>query len=465
MRYTDHKTVEDLKVTYIGGGSRGWAWELMADFADAGDISGKVCLYDIDYDRAAKNVIIGNKFNELPDCKSRWEYSAARTLEEALTGTDFVIISILPGTYDEMAVDVHAPEKYDIWQSVGDTTGPGGILRALRTIPQMEVIAAAVRDYCPNAWVINYTNPMALCVKALYDTFPEIKAFGCCHEVFGSKKKLAEAWEDIDGVTGITREDVKINVVGVNHFTWITEATCRGTDLIPVWRKFCEKYIADGYKGEADINWFNASFASSQKVKMDLFLRYGYVAAAGDRHLAEFCPKNWYLSSPESANSWGFGLTSVDWRKKWLQERREERSLKLLSGEEPVKIQLSGEEGVLQMRALLGLTELITNVNLPNRGQIPNLPLGVVVETNAIFRDGSLSPVFSGPIPQEIEGLIRPHVCEQLTVAEAARTRNLDLAFQAFANDPLVDLSVEDARKLFDEMVEGTREYLQDYFC
>ena len=464
MRYTDHKTVEDLKVTYIGGGSRGWAWELMADFADAGDMSGQICLYDIDYERAAKNVIIGNRFNELPDCKSKWEYSAAKTLEEALTGTDFVIISILPGTYDEMAVDVHAPEKYDIWQSVGDTAGPGGILRALRTIPQMEVIANAVRDYCPNAWVINYTNPMALCVKALYDTFPEIKAFGCCHEVFGSKKKLAEAMEEIMGVEGLTREDVKINVVGVNHFTWITKATCRGVDLLPVWKQFCEKYIETGYKGENDINWFNASFASSQRVKMDLALRYGYMAAAGDRHLAEFCPKSWYLRSEACANQWGFGLTSVDWRRKWLQERREARSLKLLSGEEPVKIELSGEEGIPMMRALLGLSEMITNVNLPNVGQISNVPLGVVVETNATFRDGQLTPVFSGAIPQEIEGLVRPHIYEQMAIAEAAKERDLDKAFRAFANDPLVDLPVEEARKLFDEMVEGTKAYLQDYF-
>ena len=196
MYYTDHNTVEDLKIAYVGGGSQGWAWGLMADLANAGDLSGNVALYDINREAAQINAIIGNRYKEHPDCKSRWDYTAAETLEEALTGADFVIISILPGSFDEMESDVHAPEKYGIYQSVGDTTGPGGILRALRTIPQLEVIADGIRRCCPKAWVINYTNPMAQCVKALYDTFPEIRAFGCCHEVFGAQALLCQSIED-----------------------------------------------------------------------------------------------------------------------------------------------------------------------------------------------------------------------------------------------------------------------------
>ncbi len=463
MRYTDHNTVEDLKIAYIGGGSKGWAWGLMSDLANAGDLSGRVALYDIDKPAAQRNAIIGNRYNALPDCKSHWDYTAVDTLEEALTGADFVVISILPGTFDEMESDVHTPEKYDIWQSVGDTTGPGGILRGLRTIPQMEVIAAGIRDCCPKAWVINYTNPMALCVKALYDTFPEIRAFGCCHEVFGCKKLLANALKEMRGIEGLSRDDIKINVVGVNHFTWITSATWQNQDLFPVYREFCERYADTGYNGVEEINWMNSSFASNRRVKFDLFLRFGYMAAAGDRHLVEFCPKDWYLQNEPYAHTWGFGLTTVDWRKD-RQRQQIERGERLANGEEDVTIRLTGEEGVMQMRALLGLSEMVTNVNLPNMGQIPNLPLGTVVETNAVFRDGMLSPVFSGPLPNEIDALIRRIADSQLLVAEAAKTRDLDKAFMAFANDPLVDLSTADARKLFDEMVENTKQYLQEYF-
>ena len=188
-----------MKITYIGGGSRGWAWTLMQDLARS-SISGEVCLYDIDYQAALDNEIIGNKIaNDHPNA-AQWTYKACPNIGEALTGADFVVISILPGTFEEMRVDVHTPEKYGIYQSVGDTTGPGGIIRAMRAIPMFEEIAKQIKKYCPEAWVINYTNPMTLCVKTLYRVFPEIKAFGCCHEVFSTQKILIEAMEDICGI-------------------------------------------------------------------------------------------------------------------------------------------------------------------------------------------------------------------------------------------------------------------------
>ena len=186
----ENKKVSELKIAYIGGGSRGWAWGLMSDLVSAADISGKVALYDIDKKAALDNVVIGQMFNNAEGALSHWDYEATDTLEQALEGANFVVISILPGTFKEMESDVHTPEKYGIYQSVGDTAGPGGILRALRTVPMMQVIAKAVEKCCPNAWVINYTNPMTVSVKALYETFPGIKAFGCCHEVFGTQKLI-----------------------------------------------------------------------------------------------------------------------------------------------------------------------------------------------------------------------------------------------------------------------------------
>jgi len=193
-----------------------------------------------------------------------------------------------------------------------------------------------------------------------------------------------------------------------------------------------------------------------------LFNKYGYIAAAGDRHLAEFCEGKWYLASPERVNEMHFGLTSVAWRKQDLQKRLE-RSARLVSGEEAVQIKNTDEEGVMQMRALLGLCELVTNVNLPNRGQIPNLPIGAVVETNAVFRAGSLDPVFAGPIPTEIYPLVSRVCAEQELVSEGIAERNLDKIFAAFINDPLVTCSFEDAKKLFDEMCQNTKAYLTSY--
>lgn len=460
--YINKNVACDVKIAYIGGGSRGWAWGLMSDLVDNEDMSGSVSLYDIDYEASKANEIIGNKYNHVPGAKSHWDYKAYETIEEALDGADFVVISILPGTFDEMESDVHTPERYGIFQSVGDTTGPGGIVRTLRTFPMMEEIAEAIKKSCPNAWVINYTNPMATCVAALYSAFPEIKAFGCCHEVFGTQKLLKIALKEICDVEADDRSDIKVNVVGINHFTWITDAKYESIDLFPVYKKFCDKYSDAGYVELTDNNWMNNHFKSAERVKMDLFKKFGFIAAAGDRHLAEFCPGKWYMKNPEMVREWKFGLTSVQFRKENLVERLD-KSKKLLNGKEEVKIEKTGEEGVNQMRALLGLIELVTNVNIPNVGQIPNLPMGAIVETNAVFRADSLTPVMAGSIPSEIYPLISRLCGEQVNLTHAAKTRDIKSALNVFANDPLVTCSYDEAKELFYKMIENTKDYLQMY--
>lgn len=460
MKFTE-RGAEGVKIAYVGGGSRGWAWGLMSDLVSCEDMSGEVRLYDIDREAALANEKIGAYFNNAEGAKSHWSYKACLTLGAALEGADFVVISILPGTFDEMESDVHTPEKYGIYQSVGDTTGPGGIVRALRLLPMIEVIAKEIEAHCPNAWVINYTNPMTMTVRMLYKTFPKIKAFGCCHEVFATQKLLAQMIEDMCGISGVTREEVKVNVTGVNHFTWLTEAHYKNIDLMPIYAKFADKYHETGYLKGKDDNWMNNSFDCSQRVKFDLFRRYGAIAAAGDRHLAEFCEGSWYLSSPMQVREWGFGLTTVAYRKKDLLERLE-KSQRRLKGDDIV-ISNTGEEGVLQMRALLGLDTLVTNVNIPNIGQIPNLPLGAVVETNAVFSADSVRPVQTGELPMNIYPLISRIVSSQELVVEAVCNRDLDAAFVPFLNDPLVTIGPEDARRLFDEMVANTSKYLGMY--
>ena len=454
---------QNVKIAYIGGGSRGWAWTLMNDLARCPDMNGEVALYDINYQAALDNEAIGKLYSEHSEATAKWNYKACRTIGDALTGADFVVVSILPGTFDEMESDVHAPEKYGIYQSVGDTSGPGGIVRAMRTVPMFEEIGLAVKEYAPDAWVINYTNPMTLCVKTLYRVFPEIKAFGCCHEVFGTQKVLRSALEDTCGITAPSRGDIKVNVIGVNHFTWLTEARYQDLDLLPVYREFATRHAATGYLKGKDANWMNNSFACSHKVKFDLFLRYGAIAAAGDRHLAEFCPGKWYLADPETVRSWGFGLTTVAWRKQDLQARLE-KSRKLRAGETPIVLKDSGEEGVGQMRALLGLCPpLVTNVNIPNAGQIPNLPLGAVVETNAVFSGGSIMPVQAGNIPTNLMPLIGRICHEQEALSDAIASRDLRAVFDCFAADPLVTCTLAEAKQLFAEMVRATAAYLPDY--
>ena len=459
MKYIDNRA-EDVKIAYIGGGSRGWAWGLMSDLALAGDMSGKVHLYDIDFAAAKANEKIGNMYNNLPDTVSKWDYTAVETIGEALTGADFVIISILPGTFDEMESDVHAPEEYGIYQSVGDTTGPGGIVRAMRTLPMFEEIAENIKKYSPDAWVINYTNPMTLCVKTLYRVFPEIKAFGCCHEVFGTQDLLAKMASDLFGEE-VKRKDIKVNPIGVNHFTWLTSAKYRNIDLFPYYREFCENH-KNGCPEYVDPVWLKSFHGNAHKVKIDLFRRFGYIAAAGDRHLAEFCEGKWYLENNDRVEDMLFHLTPV-WSRKDEQKERFNKSERLLSGEEELKLKVTGEEGVKQMRAILGLGDFVTNVNLPNRGQIPNLPSGAVVETNASFTSGTVTPIVAGDIPKEIYPLISRICTMQEVVSDAIADRDVEKIFNVFSNDPLVTCSLDDARELFFKMLRNTKAYLKDY--
>ena len=451
--------VEDIKVAYIGGGSRGWAWGLMSDLAAEESLSGEVYLYDIDYAAAKDNETIGNRLVDRADVKGKWKYKASETLEEALKAANFVVISILPGTFDEMESDVHAPEKYGIYQSVGDSVGPGGLVRALRTIPMYVEIAEAIKAFCPEAWVINYTNPMTLCTRTLYEVFPQIKAFGCCHEVFGTQAVLVEALKDIKGIENAQREDIKVNVLGINHFTWIDKVSYKGMDLMPVYHQFVNKYYEDGYEGSEKGHWMNSSFNSAQRVKFDLFRRFGVIAAAGDRHLAEAVPGKWYLKNPDTVKAWKFGLTKVSWRKEDLKNRLE-RSVRLKNGQEEFQIRQTGEEGVKQIKAILGLGDLITNVNIPNIGQMQDVPYGAVVETNALFRRDSVTPIMAGKLPDAVQSLVIRQVENQETILKAALTKDKKLAFAAFVNDPLVTISFDEAEKLFQEMLQNTKKYL-----
>lgn len=458
MKYcNDH--VEDIQIAYIGGGSRGWAWTFMTDLAMEKAISGTIRLYDIDREAAKANEIIGNRLKIREDVQGKWDYCVKDSLKDALTGVDFVVISILPKTFDEMEIDVHMPERLGIYQSVGDTAGPGGMMRALRTLPMFVEFAEAIREYCPDAWVINYTNPMSLCVKTLYEVFPGIKAFGCCHEVFGTQKVLAGIAEKELGIEKIQRQDIHVNVLGINHFTWFDYASYKGIDLFPVYRHYIENHFEEGFE-ENDNNWMNSTFSCAHRVKMDLFRRYGLIAAAGDRHLAEFMPGGEYLKDPETVKNWKFGLTTVAWRKDDLKKRLE-RSRRLVIGDEEIELKPTGEEGILLMKALCGLERVVSNVNIPNTGrQIANLPESAVVETNAVFERDAIRPVLAGSIPEPVRQLIMPHITnhERIMKVVMGGNKDVDLVVEAFLNDPLVKgrASEEDVRKLVKDMMKAT---------
>jgi alpha-galactosidase len=202
---------------------------------------------------------------------------------------------------------------------------------------------------------------------------------------------------------------------------------------------------------------WNDWFYSADQVKFALFQRFGVLAAAGDRHLVEFLPG--FIRSPETLFNWGIIRTPVSWRmERWTTALQKTRDL--IHGLAPLSLKPSGEEGVGMIKALLGLGELVTNVNLENIGQISNMPLRAVVETKAHFRRDSVRPLAAGGLPAGIAPLLNQHSANQELIVQAALTENTDLAFQAFFNDPTNHLPIDKAWELFNRMLQVNREYL-----
>lgn len=453
-----------IKLAYIGGGSKLWGRIFMGDLACEKDLSGEVALYDIDRAAAERNAAIGARIKADPMAVGKFDYVVCDKLEDALSGADFVVISILPGTFKEMRSDVHTPEKYGVLQSVGDTVGPGGVLRAMRTVPIYEGFAKAIERVCPNAWVINFTNPMTICTKTLYDVFPKIKAFGCCHEVFHAQVFLCKVLKEILGLD-VDRTEIYADACGINHFTWITEATYRDIDILKLLPEFTDKFFDEGYYEYADRFAFRTDpFAYGNKVKLDMYRRFGALGAAGDRHLVEFMPSGWYLKDRETVEKWAFRLTTVDFREKQQREKIEE-SILMAEGKKLFPVQKSAEEAVDLMKAIMGFGKRVSNVNMPNIGQMSQLPKGAIVETNCVFVDGGVKPIVSNPLPQGALELVKRNHENIEACYDGIKKRDLSKIFSAFRAQPLAEnLTAEEARSLFEEMCCNTREYLDPYF-
>jgi alpha-galactosidase/6-phospho-beta-glucosidase family protein len=448
-----------LKIAYIGGGSRDWARKLMIDLALCPDLTGEVALYDIDMDSARLNEQLGNWMHTScqPGVVSRWHYVAVPTLRGALQGADFVLISIQPGSLEVMAEEIALAEEYGLFFPVGDTTGAPGLIRGLRSASIYKDFAEALATFCPNAWIINYTNPMSICTRTLTRVVPALKVFGCCHEVFWTQDMLARIASQYLDIEVPLRNEIQINVLGINHFTWIDKAAYQGHDLLDLLRHHLEQPGTLRTYNQEEVESWNDWFYSADQVKFALFQRFGVLAAAGDRHLVEFLPG--FIHSPETLFKWGVIRTPVSWRiERWVTAPQKTRDL--INGVTPFVLELSGEEGLSMIKALLGLGDLVTNVNMENVGQISNMPLHAVVETNAHFSRDSVRPLIAGALPAGIAPLIHQHSANQELIVEAALTQYTDLAFQAFFNDPTTHLPIDIAWELFNKMLQVNREYL-----
>jgi len=447
-----------LKIAYVGGGSRGWARKLMVDLALCPELSGEVALYDIDMASARANEEFGAWVQSRPQAVSRWSYRAEPELGAALRGADFVVISIQPGSLECMGAEIAAAERRGLYFPVGDTAGATGLVRGLRAAAAYEGLARAIASECPRAWVINYTNPMTICTRTLTRVEPSLRAFGCCHEVFGTQAHLAKVAAAELGLTAPPpRSEIAVNVLGINHFTFVDRASYRGEDLLALLPGYIERTGGRRERARAEVEAAGDWFQDLCRVKWELFTRWAILPAAGDRHLVEFLPG--FTRSPEELFRWGVIRTPVSWRvARWAEAPG--IAARTMAGELPFPFDASGEEGVSQMKALLGLGDLVTNVNLENRGQMQGLPLGAVVETNARFARGRVEPIAAGRLPPGPAEIVARHAANQEAIVEAALAKDVDLAFSAFYNDPANSLPVDESWALFKELLSFSAPWL-----
>jgi len=452
-----------LTITYIGGGSREWAPKFVQDMA-LSDLHGEVRLYDINYEGAQRTARFGNWVQDRARATADWTYEAYRDRDAALDGADAVITSTQFDPAETFVHDLDIPKEYGIYGAVAATIGPGGIFRAMRTIPLYREFAAAIREHCPDAWVFNFTNPVHFVTRALYDEYPDINAVGLCHEVLGTREHLAAlATEHLD--MDASRADVDVNVKGINHYTWVDEATCKGVDLWPVLEEAADADHATRTFTAADLADVSP-FVDNQQVTWELFRRFGLFPAAGDRHLVEYA--TWFLSGgKERLDRWGVKRTGSDYRAKHWSPAESDQTTDVeawLHGDADFELTESDELFADMLEALAGGDPVVANVNLPNTGQISDIEDGAVVETNALVRSGEVRPLAAGGFPRPVRSQIRTHVDTIETVIEAARTGDVDLAFQGFLNDPQVrTLQTEDARDLFAALAAAESEYLDEW--
>lgn len=450
-------TGRPITIAYIGGGSLNWAVNLMSDLAADGGIPANVRLYDIDEAAAQRNARLGARFQA--EYGAPVAFSACGDLATALTGADLVVISILPGDFDVMAADIDIPARYGIRQAVGDTVGPGGFVRALRSIPMLAEIGRAIAEHAPRAYVCNLTNPMAVLTGTLFAVFPEIRAWGQCHEVTKLRHIVAWLANRKAGREVYGYADVAVNVLGINHFTFVDHAVVGGEDLLPDYLAFAAEMAESGWRATPiqKNDEFAYYFEDVNKVKFDLARRFGIAAAAGDRHLAEFVPQGWYLDHHQR---FGFNLTPVEFRVR-DRERKRARADALDNGA-PLPPPSRTEEALLdEIRALFGGTPLVTNANCPNQGQMAGLPTGAIIETNLVFSGLGVTPLAAGRLPTALELLVRPHAERQTALVDAVLGERWSDLFPLFLSDPLVaPLGPDEARRLYREMVEATSRHL-----
>jgi alpha-galactosidase len=429
------------KITFLGAGSTVFAKNVLGDCMLTPALQGfELALFDIDLERLkdSENMLNNLKASSGSQCIVK----AYTDRKEALRGAQFVVNAIQVGGYDPCTItDFEIPKKYGLRQTIADTLGIGGIFRNLRTIPVMLDFAADIREVCPDAWFLNYTNPMAVLTNVM-NTYGGVKTVGLCHSVQVCMPHLFDA-------LGLEKEGVQTKIAGINHMAWLLEVTKDGVDLYPeIKRRALEKQKEK----------------HNDMVRLELMHRFGYYVTESSEHNAEYHPYFIKKNYPELIDRFNIPLDEYPRRcvnqiARWKNMREE------LVNNKNVEHHRSHEYASYIFEAMVTNVPFKIGGNVMNTGLITNLPKEACVEVPCLVDASGVTPTYVGDLPPQLAALNRTNINTQLLTIEAAMTKKREHIYHAALLDPhtAAELSIDDTVALCDELIEAHGDWLPKY--
>ncbi|MEE1320916.1 MAG: alpha-glucosidase/alpha-galactosidase [Acutalibacteraceae bacterium] len=438
-----------MKITFMGAGSTIFARNVIGDcMCTPALCESEFALYDIDEKRLQDSEIILSAINRnINEGRGKiTTFLGEEQRKDALRDADFVVNAIQVGGYEPCTViDFEIPKKYGLRQTIADTMGIGGIMRALRTIPVMKAFADDMEEVCPDAWLLNYTNPMAMLTGYML-RHTKVKTVGLCHSVQGCSKGLLEKLGMEDKIEG--RVD---RIAGINHMAWLLELHDKdGNDLYPEIKKRAKEK--------------NQNEKHEDMVRFDYIDKLGYYCTESSEHNAEY--NSFYIKSryPEMIEEFNIPLDEYPRRcVNQIEGWEKERDSILADGK--ITHTRSEEYASYIMEAIVTNKPYKIGGNVLNNGLIPNLPKDACVEVPCLVDGSGITPCYMGELPTQLAAMNSSNIYPQLLTIEAAATKKKQYIYNAAMMDPLTggELNIKDIYAMVDELLEAHKDWLPQY--
>ena len=434
-----------VKICFIGAGSTIFAKNVLGDAMLTSSLQdAEIALYDIDENRLKESELMLQTINKNSN-QNRAKIQSFSDRKEALKDANFVINAIQVGGYKPSTViDFEIPKKYGLQQTIGDTTGIGGIFRGLRTLPVMFDIAKDMEEVCPDAWLLNYTNPMAILTMGMLKA-TKIKTVGLCHSV---QVCVPELFEHLGIKDQYNLDEFQWKIAGINHMAWLLEINRNGKDFYPEIRRLASE-IANPHK---------------DSVRFELMKHFGYYVTESSEHNAEYHPYFIKKNYPELIDQLQIPIDEylrrcVDQIERWETQRDE------IVNDGSLEHTRSREYASYIMDAITTGTPTMIAGNVLNKGLITNLPEDCCVEVPCLVDKNGVQPTYVGKLPTQLAALNRTNINVQELTVEAAMTLEKDKIYQAALLDPHAnsELSIAEIKAMVDELIAAHGDYLPAY--